>query len=262
MTAPPRLPLSLAAWSLHRTYFAGETDQLGMMRTAAGLGFSGFEMVNTFFPSPQYRYLQQMRALAGDLDLRLLLIMCDGEGDMAAADRAERMQAARNHRRWVDVAAALGCRAIRVNVRGDQTNPDAMRDRAAEAFSALLAYAAGEVQVLIENHGGLSSDPEWLLSLVRLIGDRHLGTLPDFGNFPPEVDRYRAVELLMAHAGAVSAKCYDFDDEGNETSIDFARMLGIVRAAGWQGHVGVEYEGKTLSERDGILAAKRLLERV
>lgn len=262
MRTIPRLPLSLAAWSLHRAFFAGTIDQLGMLRTAGELGFTGFEMVNTFFPSPQYRYLQKLRALADELGVRLLLIMCDGEGDMAATDRAERMQAARNHRRWVDIAAALGCRAIRVNVRGDQTDPDAMRERAAESFSALLAYAAGEVQVLIENHGGRSSDPDWLVSLLQLIDDPHLGTLPDFGNFPPEIDRYAAVQKLMPYAKAVSAKCYDFGEDGNETTIDFVRMLGIVRAAGYTGHIGVEYEGTRLPEREGILAAKQLLERV
>lgn len=261
-TRPQPLPLSLAAWSMHRMFFAGELDQLGMLHLTAELGFTGFELVNTFFPSPQYRYLQKLRGEAADRGVALLLIMCDAEGDMAATDRAERMQAARNHRRWVDIAAALGCRAIRVNVRGDQADPDAMRDRAAEAFAALLAYAAGEVQVLIENHGGLSSDPDWLLSLIRLIDDPHLGALPDFGNFPPEIDRYAAVEALMPHAGAVSAKCYDFDDHGDETTIDFARMMEIVRAAGWRGHIGVEYEGARLGEREGIIAAKQLLEAV
>ena len=219
-------------------------------------------MQNTFFPSPQYRYLQTLRETADAAGVRLLLIMCDGEGEMAAADRTERLQAARNHRKWVDVAAALGCAAIRVNVRGDQSDPAAMRERAAESFRALLAYAGGEVQVLIENHGGLSSDPEWLLSLVRLVDDPHLGTLPDFGNFPPEVDRYRAVELLMPYAKAVSAKCYDFGADGEETTIDFARMLRIVRAARYGGYIGVEYEGKRLPEREGIVAAKALLEKV
>ena len=262
MTDTARLPLSLAAWSLHRAFFDGTIDQLGMVRLAGELGFTGFEMVNTFFPSPQYRYLQKLRAEADGLGVRLLLIMCDAEGDMAAADRAERMQAARNHRRWVDIAAALGCHAIRVNVRGAEDDRAAMRDRAAESFAALLAYAAGEVRVLIENHGGPSSDPDWLLSLIRLIDDPHLGTLPDFGNFPAEVDRYAAVERLMPYAGAVSAKCYDFGPDGAETRIDFGRMLGIVRAAGYRGHVGVEYEGTRLPERDGILAAKALLARV
>jgi L-ribulose-5-phosphate 3-epimerase len=257
-----RLPLSLAAWSMHRMFFAGEIDQLGMLRLTAELGFTGFEMVNTFFPSPQYRYLQKLKSEADELGVRLLLIMCDAEGDMAASDRAERMQAARNHRRWVDIAAALGCHSIRVNVRGDQADPDAMRDRAAESFSALLAYAAGEVKVLIENHGGLSSDPEWLLSLIKHINDPHLGALPDFGNFPPEVDRYVAVQAMMPYAPAVSAKCYDFGPDGAETTIDFSRMLSIVRAAGYHGHIGVEYEGTRLPERDGIIAAKALLERI
>ncbi|MGH2598157.1 MAG: sugar phosphate isomerase/epimerase family protein [Dehalococcoidia bacterium] len=260
MPTSSALPLSLAAWSLHRAFFAGEIDQLGMVRTAGEMGFAGFEMVNTFFPSPQARYLQKLQETADEAGVRLLLIMCDGEGDMAAADRAERMQAARNHRKWVDIAAALGCHAIRVNVRGDQSEPTAMRERAEESFAALVAYAEGEVDVLIENHGGLSSDPKWLVSLVRGIGSSHLGTLPDFGNFPAEVDRYQAVTSLMPYAKSVSAKCYDFGPDGRETTINFARMMEIVRTAGFVGFVGVEYEGTRLPERDGIAAAKSLLE--
>src|SRR5215213_892154 len=262
MSQQTSLPLSLAAWSLHRAFFAGEIDQLGMVRAAGEMGFTGFEMVNTFFPSPQFRYLQTLQQSAAGAGVRLLLIMCDGEGDMAAEDQVERLAAARKHRKWVDVAVTPGCSAIRVNVRGDQSDAAAMRERAAESFSALLGFAGGEVNVLIENHGGLSSDPEWLLSLVSLINDPYLGTLPDFGNFPAEIDRYRAVEQLMPRAGAVSAKCYDFDGEGNETTIDFARMIGIVRAAGYRGFVGVEYEGTRLPEREGIAAAKSLLEKI
>ena len=255
-------PISLAAWSMHRMFFAGEIDQMGMVKLAGELGFTGFEMVNTFFPSPQYRYLQALHKQADDLGLRLLLIMCDAEGDLADVDKAERIQAARNHRRWVDIAVALGCHSIRVNIRGEQSDADAMRERAAEALGALLDYAAGEVRILLENHGGLSSNPDWLMSLLRDVNHSGLGTLPDFGNFPPEVDRYAAVAQMMETAPAVSAKCYDFDADGNETTIDFARMMQIVRAAGYTGHIGVEYEGKNLSERDGIIAAKKLLERL
>ncbi len=257
------LPISLAAWSLHRAFFGGEIDQLGMVRACAELGISGFEMVNTFFPSPQYLYLQRLRAEAEEHGVRLLLIMCDGEGEMAAADRSQRLQAALNHRKWVDIAAALGCHAIRCNVYGDQSDPAAMRERAAESFRALLEYAGGSgLRILIENHGGLSSDPDWLVSLVELVGDPRLGTLPDFGNFPEGADRYRAIEKMMPFAGAVSAKCYDFGPDGNEATIDFARMLDIVRAAGYTGYVGIEYEGTRLPEREGILAAKGLLERL
>jgi len=262
-SSPGRLQVSLAAWSLHRAFFARELDQLGMVRLCAELGIAGFEMVNTFFPSPQYRYLERLRSEAEDSGVRLLLIMCDAEGDMAASDRGERLQAAVNHRKWVDIAAVLGCHSIRCNVRGDESDLVAMRERAAESFRALLDYAEGsDLRILIENHGGLSSDPDWLVSLIELVGDPRLGTLPDFGNFPEGSDRYRAVEKMMPHAGAVSAKCYDFDADGNETTIDFARMLGIVRAADYEGYVGIEYEGSRLPEREGILVAKALLERL
>ena len=258
-----RFQLSLAAWSMHRMFFNKEVDQVGMVQQCADLGFSGFEMVNTFFPSPQYAYLRRLRSESEERGVRLLLIMCDLEGDMAATDRTEHFQAAANHHKWVDIATVLGCHSIRCNVRGDESDPAAMRQRAAESFRALLEYAKGSgLRILIENHGGLSSDPDWLVSLIELVGDPHLGTLPDFGNFPEGTDRYRAIEKMMPRAGAVSAKCYDFGPDGNETAIDFARMLGIVKAGGYSGHIGIEYEGKRLGEREGILAAKALLERL
>ena len=262
-SAPGQLQISLAAWSMHRMFFARELDQLGMVRLCAEMGISGFEMVNTFFPSPQYLYLRRLRSEAEDRGVRLLLIMCDAEGDMAASDRSERLQAAVNHRKWVDIAAVLGCHSIRCNVRGDESDPAAMRERAAESFQALLEYAEGSgLHILIENHGGLSSDPDWLVSAIELVGNPRLRTLPDFGNFPEGTDRYSAIEKMMPCAGAISAKCYDFGPDGNETTIDFARMLDIVRSAGYEGYVGIEYEGTRLPEREGILAAKALLERL
>jgi len=260
---PGGLKISLAAWSLHRMYFARETDMLGMVDICGDLGITGFELVNTFFQSPQYLYLRYLKQRAEERGVEFLLIMCDGEGDLADAEREKRLLAARNHRKWVDIAAVLGCHAIRCNVRGDESDPGAMRERAAEGFRALLDYAKGtDLRILIENHGGLSSNPDWLVSFIELVGDPRLGTLPDFGNFPAEVDRYDAVAKLMPHAGAVSAKCYDFDADGNETTIDFARMMDIVKASGYRGYVGIEYEGERLPEREEILAAKALLERL
>jgi sugar phosphate isomerase/epimerase len=220
-------------------------------------------MVNTFFPSPQYAYLRALKKKAGELGIELLLIMCDAEGDLAHIDRDRRLLAARNHRKWLDIAAVLGCHAIRVNVRGDEADPDGARERAAEALGHVLDYASElDLSVMLENHGWLSSDPDWLVSLVELVGHPRLGTLPDFGNFPDEVDRYEAVRKLMPHAKAVSAKCYDFGPDGEETRIDFARMIDIVREAGYAGYVGIEFEGERMAERDGIVAAKALLERL
>jgi sugar phosphate isomerase/epimerase len=257
------LKISLAAWSLHKAFFDKQLDQLGMLDTCAELGIGGFELVNTFFPSPQYAYLRHMKKRADAASIELPLIMCDLEGDLGHPERDKRLQAAHNHRKWIDIAGVLGCHAIRVNARGDESDPAAMRDRCAEGLGALLDYAKGTgVDVMIENHGGLSSDPEWLCSLMDLVGSPQLGTLPDFGNFPPETDRYDGVQKLMPHAKAVSAKCYDFGADGNETKIDFARMIGIVKDAGYRGFVGIEYEGERLPEREGILACKALLERL
>lgn len=263
MSGAHDLKISLAAWSLHKEFFDKKIDQLGMLDACAELGIRGFELVNTFFPSPQYAYLRHLRKRAEEQGVELLLIMCDLEGDLAHTETQKRVQAARNHRKWIDCAAVLGCHSIRCNIRGDESDPIAMRERAAEGLRHLLDYARDTgVSVLLENHGGLSSDPEWLRSLVELVNDPSLGTLPDFGNFPPETDRYAGVETLMPYAKAVSAKCYDFDAAGNETTIDFARMIDIVKRAGYRGYIGIEFEGPRLTEREGIRAAKKLLERL
>lgn len=257
-----KFKISLAAWSLHRAFFAKELDQLGMLDACAEQGIRGFEMVNTFFPSPQYQYLKQLKKRADDAGIELLLIMCDGEGSMAGPERDKRMQAVKNHHKWVDIAAVLGCHSIRCNTGAQPGDADAL-DRCAESFAALVEYAdASGINVLIENHWGLSSDPSWLMELMQRVPSKRFGTLPDFGNFPDEVDRYDAVERMMPRALAVSAKCYDFGADGNETKVDFPRMIDIVTASGYDGWVGIEYEGERLSEREGIAACKRLLERL
>ncbi len=259
---PSPFEISLAAWSVHRLFFAHEIDQAGMVDLCAELGIGALEMVNTFFPSPQYTYLKELRRRADEQGVRLLLVMCDGEGSMAAPEEASRQQAVKNHHKWVDIAAVLGCHSIRCNT-GAREGDDGALERCAESFRSLVEYArpAG-IGVLLENHGGLSSDPDWLVALVKAVDSPRFGTLPDFGNFPPEIDRYEAVRKMMPFARAVSAKCYDFGPDGEETTIDFRRMLDIVTGAGYAGYVGIEYEGQRLGERDGILAAKALLERV
>jgi sugar phosphate isomerase/epimerase len=262
MPESKKFEISLAAWSMHRMFFAKEIDQLGMVDLCHDLGIGALELVNTFFPSPQYAYLKQLRKRAEDAGVRILLIMCDGEGSMAGPERASRLQAAKNHHKWVDIAAVLGCHSIRCNTGAQEGDPDAL-ERCAESFAALVEYAdAAGINVLVENHWGLSSDPAWLMELMARVDHPRFGTLPDFGNFPDTVDRYDAVRRMMPRAKAVSAKCYDFDAAGNETKIDFARMMSIVIDAGYRGHVGIEYEGDRLPERKGILACNALLERL
>ena len=256
-----KFEISLAAWSLHKMFFAKEIDQLGMVDLCHDVGIGGLELVNTFFPSPQYGYLKQLRKRAEDAGVKILLIMCDAEGSMAGPEKAGRMLAAKNHHKWIDIASVLGCHAIRCNTGAQEGDAEA-QDRCAESFSALLEYAdAAGISVLIENHWGLSSDPDWLVGLMKKVNHPRFGTLPDFGNIPDTTDRYDAVEKMMPYAKAVSAKCYDFDAAGNETKIDFALMMKIVDDASDHGYVGIEYEGERLPEREGILACKSLLER-
>jgi sugar phosphate isomerase/epimerase len=191
--------------------------------------------------------------------------MIDGEGDLSAKDDAKRTQAVENHKKWVDAAAALGCHAIRVNT-GNNYSPTNTED-VADGCGRLVDYAASQrINVICENHGGPSSNPDALLALIKAVGKPNFGTLPDFGNFPRkklggyEIDVYAAIDRMMPHAKGVSAKSYDFGPDGRETELDYARILKIVTDAGYHGHVGIEYEGSRLSEPDGIKATKALLE--
>ncbi len=258
-----KFDISLAAWSVHRMFYSGELKQIEMPELCRKqLDLGGLELVNTFFPSPQYSYCKDLSKRAADSGVKILLIMCDGEGDMAHADKAVRAQAVRNHRKWVDVAAVLGCHSIRCNSGHAEPGDKAAIERCAESFAALVEYARPDgLNIIIENHGGLSSDADSLMEVIRKVGDPRFGTLPDFGNFPPQVDRYEAVRKMMPAAKAVSAKCHEFDEEGNERNIDYARMMKIVLDAGYSGFVGIEYEGPNPDEIGGVRLCKKLLER-
>jgi sugar phosphate isomerase/epimerase len=257
-----RFEISLAAWSLHRLFRDGRITQLDLPRICRDLDIGGLELINGMFPSPQYRYLKELRQRAADAGVTILLIMCDHEGDFTDLDARERRLAVRNHRKWLDVAAVLGCHSIRCNTgKPDPSDRDAIA-RCAESLAALVELARPDgLNVLIENHWGLSSSPDAILDIIRRVDDPLLGTLPDFGNWPPEVDRYEATRRLMPYARAVSAKCNDFDAQGDETRIDYQRMTQIVLDSGYRGWVGIEYEGENPDELWGVSTCKKLLER-
>ncbi|MFO1052385.1 MAG: sugar phosphate isomerase/epimerase family protein [Planctomycetota bacterium] len=267
----PLFRLSLAEWSLHRSLFGRAEPHLTNLdfpRVARELGFEGCEYVNQFFKDKgtDARYLAELARICDGEGVRSLLIMCDGEGALGDPDDARRRTAVQNHHRWVDAGRRLGCHSIRVNAESSGTW-DEQQKLAADGLRALTDYAAPlGLNVIVENHGGLSSNGKWLSGVMRMVGHPRCGTLPDFGNFhvgkDEDYDRYQGVAEMMPFAKAVSAKSYAFGPDGNETTIDFLRMLRVVVDAGYHGHVGVEFEGNGLSERDGILATKRLLERV
>lgn len=261
--------ISLAQWSLHRTIRAGELDNLDFARFAKEqVGVRGIEYVNQFFKDKvgDFSYLAEMKRRAADQGVRSLLIMIDGEGELAHEDEATRRKAIENHFKWLAAAAFLGCHSIRVNAAGGGDPAEAQK-RAADSLVRLAEIAAPyELNVIVENHGGTSSDGAWLSGVMKIAGHERVGTLPDFGNFHVGggqwYDRYKGVQELMPFAKAVSAKSHDFDTDGNEQHTDYLRIMKIVHAAGYRGFVGIEYEGGGLGELEGILATKRLLERV
>ncbi len=260
------LEISLAEWSFHRAIESGELANLDFPRIAREqFDIGAVELVNALMEGHDARTIAELRRRADDHGVRILLIMCDDEGDLSDPDAAARRTAAENHHKWVDAAAALGCHAIRVNTGGEQHPLDLEAvARCAESCSRLVEYASPRgIAVLLENHGGISGRLDLLLDLLRRVKHPHFGTLPDFGNPVTDADPYEVVSRLMPRAKAVSAKCADFDDTtGEETTIDFARMIGLVRDAGYEGFVGIEYEGDRLAEAEGVRRARDLLERL
>ncbi|MEZ5942341.1 MAG: sugar phosphate isomerase/epimerase family protein [Planctomycetaceae bacterium] len=265
----PIFRISLAQWSLHRELKGGKLDNLDFAKVAKEeFGIDAIEYVNQFFKDKgkDEAYLGQMKQRAADLGVKSVLIMVDGEGALGDADTKKRAQTVDNHKKWVEAAAFLGCHAVRVNAQSSGSF-DEQIERAADGLRQLTEFAEGHnLSVIVENHGGLSSNGTWLSSVMKKVDHPHCGTLPDFGNFRIQgdewYDRYKGVEELMPFAHAVSAKSHDFDDNGNETRTDYTRMMKIVLDAGYRGYVGIEYEGSQIPEREGIQKTKALLERV
>ena len=266
--------ISLAQWSLHKTIFDGKLDSLDFAATAKNtFGVEAVEYVNQFFmdKATDSAYLAEMKKRADDNGVKSLLIMIDREGSLGDLDDKKRAEAVENHHKWVDAAKFLGCHSIRVNAAGTGTAEE-VGAAATDGLGRLSEYAAtAGLNVIVENHGSYSSNGQWLANVIKNVGMANCGTLPDFGNFcikraesgcEEEYDRYQGVTELMPYAKAVSAKAHDFDAEGNETHSDYMKIMQIVKDAGYTGYVGIEYEGNTLSEEEGILATKRLLEKV
>jgi L-ribulose-5-phosphate 3-epimerase len=256
--------ISLAQWSLHKALRSGQLDHLDFARVARReFDLDAIEYVNTFFKdkATDAGYLGEMNRRAADHGVYQHLIMIDAEGDLGDPDPALRRQAVDNHHKWVDAAVILGCATIRVNAESKGSFEEQQK-LAADGLRALTEYGdTRAINVIVENHGGLSSNGAWLAGVMKLVDHPRCGTLPDFGNFT-NYDRYLGVREMMPYAKAVSAKSYDFDSRGEETTIDFRRMLGIVTGAGFHGWIGIEYEGERLGEREGIAKTKALLMRI
>ncbi len=275
----PFFKLSLAQWSLHKAIIDEKTlDPIDFAQKANEMGFEGLEYVSQLYNQKLETIgmdvlLDSLKLKSDQYGVKNLLIMVDREGDLASPEEAKRNEAVEKHKKWVDAAAFLGCHSIRVNLFGTD-DPEVWKVTAAAGLSKLATYAnTKNINVIVENHGYLSSNAALLVEVIKSVNASNCGVLPDFGNFClkrekgerwdtnciEEYDRYKGVTEMMPYAKAVSAKSNDFDKDGNETKTDYIKMLQIVKDAGYTGYIGVEYEGSILSEEDGIEATKNLL---
>lgn len=276
--------ISLAQWSLHKAMRDEKSiDPLDFAKKAKELGFEGIEYVSQLYRDELTKdedpkvamenLLKTLKANSEAHNVENVLIMVDGEGNLASLDEKERAQSIENHKKWVGAAAYLGCHSIRVNAHGKGSAED-VANAAIKGLSELADYAKGKnINVIVENHGGYTSNGAWLSDVMTRIGKDNCGTLPDFGNFcqtkdygsindencEEAYDIYKGVKELMPFAKGVSAKSYDFDADGNQPKIDYVKMLQIVKDAGYKGYIGVEYEGSNLDEIAGIIATKKLM---
>jgi|TARA_B100001105_G_scaffold181939_1_gene147143 sugar phosphate isomerase/epimerase len=263
--------ISLAQWSLNRQFFGGKLNALDFAKvTKEEFDLDAIEYVNQFFKDKanDEAYLGQLKSRAADHGVKSLLIMVDGEGSLGHGGTAERNKAVLNHHKWADAAKFLGCHSIRVNAATTGNGSFEEKQKlAADGLRSLSEYGAKlGLNVIVENHGGLSSNGAWLAGVMKIVNLPNCGTLPDFGNFNVGdgkwYDRYQGVTELMPFAKAVSAKSHEFDEKGDEVRTDYRRMMSIVLAAGYHGYVGIEYEGSKVDAYTGIKKTKQLLETV
>lgn len=272
------LKISLAQWSLHKAFQDGSLKAENFAAIAKNdFGADAIEYVNGFYKErgSDTAFWKMMRAKADSLNVKSLLIMVDQEGDLGNPDSVQRNTAVENHYKWIDAARILGCHSIRVNAFGEGSK-DEVKEAMTRSMQQLCDYAK-DINIIIENHGLYSSDAQWVAAIIKGANRSNAGTLPDFGNWCMKMkwgstehgkeceeayDRYAGIAELLPFAKGVSAKSYHFDEQGNETTIDYQKMLDIVKQSGFDGYIGIEYEGSVLSERDGIKATQALLKKV
>lgn len=266
--------ISLAEWSLHRTLFAKKMNNMDFPAKAKNdFGIHALEYVNQFFKdkAEDKTYLKELKSRTTDLNVENVLIMIDGEGYLADADEKKRTISIEKHYKWVEAAKFMGCHSIRVNAYATSKDAEEGKAAAIDGLSRLTEFAKPYgIGIIVENHGGFSSNGVWLSDVMKQVNKPGCGTLPDFGNFciksgkggcAEEYDKYKGVTEMMPFAKGVSAKSGSFDADGNETNIDYMKMMKIVKDAGYRGYVGIE-SGSATNEDQAIKLTKALLEKV
>ena len=276
--------LSLAQWSLNRSFREGGISPYEFAKLANEMGFTGLEYVSQLYKdvyesedkaAALAAFVEKNNTLAAQYKMKNVLIMIDGEGDLSSSDEEERTTAEENHKQWIDAAHQMGCSAIRVNLHGEKDEA-LWIENSIKSLNTLASYAEPlGINVIVENHGGKSSNAGLLMKVINQVSYSNCGTLPDFGNFclsenwgslkdnkcDDPYDPYLGVSEMLPKAFGMSAKSFEFDAEGEETILDYHKLLSIIKEGGYTGFIGVEFEGDGLSEKEGIMATKRLLEK-
>ena len=273
--------ISLAQWSLHKMIKIDKTlNPIDFAQKSKELGFDAIEYVSTLYrPILEKLSIKEMTKKlinkSKEHDVKNLLIMVDDEGNLSSSNLSEIKEAIDKHKRWIEMASKLECHSVRVNLEGED-QLDKWKDNSIKGLSLLSEFASNyNVNIIVENHGGNSSIGKELAEVIKNVNLDNCGTLPDFGNFcikrkngslydgpcDIEYDKYEGMRNLMPYAKAVSAKSYDFDPFGNETTIDFKKMMDIVDEFNYNGYLGIEYEGNNHSEINGIELTKKLIQK-
>jgi len=273
--------ISLAQWSLHKMIKIDKTlNPIDFAQKSKELGFDAIEYVSTLYrPILEKLSIKEMTKelinKSNEHNVKNLLIMVDDEGNLSSSEVNEIKKAIEKHKRWIELASKLECHSVRVNLEGED-QLDKWKDNSIKGLSLLSDFASNyNINIIVENHGGNSSIGKELAEVIKNVNLDNCGTLPDFGNFcikrkngslydgPCEIeyDKYEGMRDLMPYAKAVSAKSYDFDQFGNETTIDFKKMMDIVEEFNYNGYLGIEYEGNNHSEIDGIELTKKLIQK-
>ncbi len=275
--AEKELQISLAQWSLHRSFNDGTLDPVVFASIAKNkYNINACEYVNGFYhdKAKDEKFWNEMKERSANAGVTNLVMMVDDEGDMGAASENKRLKAVENHYKWVHATKLLGCHTMRVNAFGD-SDREIYRMAIMDTMSRLADYAAKmDINIVIENHGLFSSDAALIAGIIKEVNRPNFGALPDFGNWclsakwgttqgecDKVYDRYQGVSELLPYAKAVSAKSYNFNEQGEDRKIDYYRMMKIVKESDYEGYIGIEYEGVEKSEHEGILISKELMKK-
>lgn len=254
----PRYRLGLAAYSLRKFLdLKNPTMTLEQfIEKSAEWGFDGVELTEYFFKKPiTPEYLMRLKNKAVRLGLDITGTPVGNTFTLPPGEARDKQVA--SVKQWIDVSAELGSPAIRIFAGGTPKGSDETQARkwAVECIEACLEHAAKRgVFLALENHGGVVATADGMLEFAKAIKHDWFGFNLDGGNFHGE-DPYAELERCAPYAVTCQVKA-ELSRKGKKEAADYARIIEILRKAGYRGYVTLEYE----SAEDPMIAVPKHLE--